>query len=342
MATRQRPARLRRWLALALLALVAWTLAVRYDRPRGPTGAWMQRAGVAPRWARLAGHHVRYVHAGRGPRILLLHGFASSLYTWEAVLPALARDYEVAALDLPGFGASDLPETLAWQDLPTAAGALLDQLGWSQAALVGNSMGGAVAVTLAARQPQRVSALVLIDPAGFNLDPSQRPRLIQWAAAPALAGPLERLPVRRLLVGMGLRQVFHDDSQVSAERIEEYLEPIQRPGWLRATRSLLDTRADDAQSFPTLLRAVHQPTLIVWGRDDRWIPLAQAALFQQALPAARLVVVDDCGHTPQEERPTELLQALGAFLPAALAPAQAPVLEAPPSPRPALPAAAAR
>lgn len=324
----RRPARLRRLLALALLGVLAWALLARYDRARGETGAWMQRAGLTPRWARLAGRHVRYVHAGRGPRLLLLHGFASSIYTWAAVLPVLARDHEVVAVDLPGSGASDLPADLAWSDLPPVVVALLDRLGWSQATLVGNSMGGALAVMVAARQPERVNALVLIDSAGFNLEPAQRPRLVQWVASPALAGLLEHLPVRRLLVEVGLRQVFHDDSLVTAERVEEYVQPLQRPGWLRATRSLLRSRAHEAQAFPALLASSRQPTLIVWGRDDRWIPLAQARQFQEALPGARLVVLEDCGHTPQEERPTELLQVLATFLPGALAPARPPVLEA--------------
>jgi pimeloyl-ACP methyl ester carboxylesterase len=320
MAARRRPGRVRRGLALLLLALVGWTLLARYDRSRGPTGAWLQRSGLTPRWARLAGREVRYVHAGRGPRLLLLHGFASSIYTWEALLPALARDYEVAALDLPGFGASELPADLSWRDLSAVATALLDELGWSQVAVLGNSMGGALAVTLAAQQPQRVRALVLIDSAGFNLKPGQRPRLVEWVASPALAGLLEGLPVRRLLVTAGLRQVFYDKNRVGAERVEEYLAPIQRPGWLRATRALLHTRGDEAQGFPELLRAVHQPTLILWGREDRWIPIAQATLFQQALAASRLVVLERCGHTPQEECPDETLQALTAFLPAALGP----------------------
>lgn len=295
---------------LALAAIVFWPGA-----PAGPTGHWLERAGLEPKVAVVAGQRVRYVRSGRGSAIVLVHGLGSSLYTWKDVIGPLSRSHEVVALDLPGFGQSELPPDLTADVFPSVVVGLMDQLGLAQASLVGHSMGGAVATVVAADSPERIRRLVLLDAAGFNLEPADRPWLLRLLGSD-VGGLLARLPRRRFLTTLGLRQVFFDGSHVTAERIDEYLAPFERPGATEALRSLLGPRGLGAfSSFGDVVRRVVAPTLVIWGREDRWIPLEQADRFQAALPpSARKVILDRCGHMPQEEHPGAIAKVLDEFL----------------------------
>lgn len=304
----------RRVLALLVLAATAYAVAWRYDAPRGPSDAWLGRLGLTARQAEVDGLQLRYVRHGRGPTLVLIHGFASSLYTWSEVLPELARTHDVVAFDLPGFGGSDMPADLSWPVLPRAVLALMDRLGVGRATLVGHSLGGAVVLTVAAQSPERVDGLVLIDSAGFNVDPRARPKLVGLAASPALGAVAGVLPLRRALATRGLRQVFHDDARVTPERVEEYVAPLRRAAWLPAMRSLLTSRQRELEGFPALLPRVRAPTLILWGREDAWAPLEQAARFQAGIAGSRVVIFAACGHVPHEEQPAEALRALRSFL----------------------------
>jgi pimeloyl-ACP methyl ester carboxylesterase len=117
---------------------------------------------------------------------------------------------------------------------------------------------------------------------------------------------------QRPLVRFGLVQVFHDDSKVTPERVEEYLAPMARPGARAAVRAVL--RGSEAFGLPGVLREVRAPTLVIWGADDAWIPLRDADRFVRDIRGARKVVLERCGHVPQEERPVELARLVGEFL----------------------------
>jgi pimeloyl-ACP methyl ester carboxylesterase len=150
--------RLVRWsLALVLAAILAFLLWP--EAKAAPTGAWLRAAGLEARVETVEGLRIRYVMAGKGPAVVLLHGFASSIYTWKDVLPGLARTRTVVALDFPGFGESDQPADLGFSVLPKVVRGLMDTLGVGSATVVGNSLGGAVATVLAAESPERVGAL---------------------------------------------------------------------------------------------------------------------------------------------------------------------------------------
>src|SRR5262245_16873164 len=145
-AVRLRPRFVVAAVVVALLAFLLWP-----ESPPRPSGAWMARAGVAPRSVRADGLEIRYVRRGEGPVLLLLHGFAASIYTWSEILPELARSHDVVALDFPGFGGSQIPPGLTGSRLAQVVPAVMDQLAVSRATLVGNSLGGAVAAVVAAR-----------------------------------------------------------------------------------------------------------------------------------------------------------------------------------------------
>jgi pimeloyl-ACP methyl ester carboxylesterase len=299
---------------LATLGLgVVLVLVVPQDPP-GPTGVWLKEAGLEPRFETVGGHRVRYVRAGAGPAVVLIHGFASSIYTWKDVLPVLARDHDVVALDLPGFGESDQPPGLDGAAFPALVVGLMDRLGVARAAMVGNSLGGATAAGIAALWPERVTGLVLIDSAGFNFAEEDWPWILRLLGGP-VGKALERLPIRGWMVRIGLRQVFYDPTLVTRERHDEYFAPLVRPGAIGSMRSLLLARSRDALAFPELVRQVRASTLVIWCREDRWIPVVQADLFLGAITGARKIVLEGCGHVPQEERPQDVLRLLAGFLP---------------------------
>ncbi len=274
----------------------------------------MAAAGVEARFETIEGLRVRYVRAGSGPAVVLIHGIASSIYSWKDVLPALARDHDVVALDLPGFGGSDQPADLNAAIYPRIVLNLMDRLGLARGSLVGHSLGGAVAVSVAGEAQDRVERLALLDAAGFQLAPTQRPVLLRLAAA-LPAGVLERLPTRPLLLRIGLRQVFHDRALVTPERFDEYLGPLQRPGAMTAIRSLLVSGGfASAEDFAKLAAQIRAPTLVIWGAGDSWIAPSHADLFAAAIPGARKAMLGDCGHMPQEEKPADVIALLREFL----------------------------
>jgi pimeloyl-ACP methyl ester carboxylesterase len=308
----RRPVRVLAPTAAVLVAL--GFAAVRYDRPPATPGAWLAESGLEARFLTAGGHRLRYVRAGSGPTVVLIHGFASSLYTWKDVIGLLTPERDVLALDLPGFGGSERPADLSFRELPEAVLGLMDELGIARAALVGNSMGGAVAAMIAADQPSRVTALVLIDAAGFNLGPGEAPPMVRLAMSP-VGSLMTRLPFKRVAVELSLREVFHDDGHVTDERVAEYVHGLQLPGAFASVRSVRLSLAERGMIVQEGLPRIQAPTLVVWGREDRWIPLAHADLFVGAIAGARKVVFDDCGHMPQAERPQELVRRLKEFLP---------------------------
>ena len=290
--------------AIAACAYVLWPTPSSVG-----VGHWLAVDALTPRYETIDGLRVRYVRKGEGPPVVLLHGLASSIYTWKDVVPALAARHDVVALDLPGFGDSTVPERFNSEQAVRAVVALMDRLGMARASLVGNSLGGAIAVLIAARTPERVDRLVLLDAAGYNFRPADRPWILRLVAA-LPAGIADAMP-RRPMVKLALRQIFHDQRLVTPEKVAEYVAPLRRPGAARVVRQIL--LSEDAMGFPEIVRVVRAPTLVVWGRYDRWIPARDAERYASDIPGARVVLVDS-GHMPQEERPAETAGLIEEFL----------------------------
>jgi pimeloyl-ACP methyl ester carboxylesterase len=280
-------------------------------------GGWLVRNGLESRTVRLprgplgASLDVRYVRAGQGPTVILIHGLASSIYTWAEVIGPLSKSFDVIALDLPGFGASSQPGDLSFNDLPRAVIGLMDALQIKKAHFVGNSMGGAVSLLMAARQRERVDHVAILDSAGFRMRLAERPFMIRVLGSEAAGFFADRLPIRRALTSVTLRHLMQDDARVSPERIDEYLAPLLRPGALAAARSLLRSPLDEA--FVSDLGLIEAKTLVVWGRLDPWLPETDADLFVAKIRTARKVVLET-GHMPQEEKPAEVARLVGEFL----------------------------
>lgn len=249
------------------------------------------------------GLEIHFQEAGRGEPLLLLHGLGAWSYSFRHNLPALARRYRALALDLPGFGFSDRPAegdyTVGGQ--ARAVGAFMDALRIPSATVLGHSMGGAVALHLAAAEPQRVRRLILVDSATTEFASWWR-RPLTAVTLPLFSigfalGVLQR-PVYRFLLSTGV----YDPSGLTEEALDNYVLPTRLPGTrLVLPRVLWHLQL---QGLPEL-RRVRQPALILWGSHDRWLPPRGARWLQARLPHAELVVMDRVGHLPLEECPAE-------------------------------------
>jgi len=248
--------------------------------------------------------------------IVLLHGTSASLHTWQGWALALRDKRRVIRFDLPGFG---LTGPNRHNEYSTAADvlfvrAVLDKLGVQRFVLAGNSLGGLIAWTVAARMPDRVDRLILVDSAGYPpqslATPQQMPLGFRIARMPwlrQLAGYI--LP--RGLIETSLRQLYGDPANVTADQVDLYFAMARRAG----NRDALGRRLDQLQPADlSLLKAIQAPTLILWGGRDRLLPPELGRRFEDDIPGSRLVVFDDLGHIPQEEDPKRTVAVVRRFL----------------------------
>ena len=258
------------------------------------------------------GVRCHYQDEGKGPVVILLHGFTLQVYTWRETIPALGNDFRVIAVDLPGFGASEKPPDFDY-DLPGFAkwlGAFMDAIGVPRAALIGNSMGGGVAYTLATSSPERVTSLTLVDAVGYQ--PRRKRFFLFRLMAIRGVGEVLTATMTRFAVRLILRIfLYHDSAHVSEEVVTNYLAPLQTSGGRAAALRTIRRVDFDAAPGPVPCRV---PTLIVWGANDRIVPAAHALHFSRDIPGAKLHVFDDCGHFPQEERAGAFSQLVAPFL----------------------------
>jgi pimeloyl-ACP methyl ester carboxylesterase len=266
--------------------------------------------------------HVRDSGPREAPAVLLLHGFGSSLHTWEDWAQALSAERRVIRVDLPGAGLTGADPTGDYGDARSlqVLEALLDRLGVARASLVGHSMGGRLAWRFAAEHPDRVERLVLVAPDGFA-SPG-----FEYGKAPEVSAltRLMQVALPRVLVRMGLEPAFADRAAMTDARVDRYYDLLRAPG----VRAALIARMEQVrlQDPVPLLARITAPVLLLWGDKDAMIPAANAADYMRALVHARgvvLVTLPGVGHLPQEERPAAALQPVREFLAGTSAPAAA-------------------
>jgi pimeloyl-ACP methyl ester carboxylesterase len=258
--------------------------------------------------------HVRDI----GPRadplpIVLVHGTSASLHTWEGWMAELGKTRRVIAFDLPGFG---LTGPRADGDYGGDADArftlaLLDRLQLPQVVLGGNSLGGMVAWRVATLAPERVARLVLVDAAGLPDSIATIPLGWRIARTPVL-GALTEWVLPRAMVTQGLVKVYADPEKISAELVDRYFELTLREGNRGALRQRLQQFEPGAGA--ERIATIRQPTLILWGAQDRLIPPAAGREFQRRIAGSELVVFERLGHVPHEEDPAASLVPVRAFL----------------------------
>lgn len=264
------------------------------------------------------GLQTRYLAAGSGPPLVLLHGNGTSAADWSWVLPALARTNRVYAPDLPGFGGGVQPAPCYSPAALAASTSLyLDALGIGNAAVVGHSLGGLVALHLALREPDRVSSLGLVSSAGLgravnpalaaSVLPGYGEIAVAWSRTPP--GNAQRMWLLPLL--------FARPWRVPRGWLREQSRLAARPGALEAGLAGMRAMIQPPGQREVLLKRLPQlemPALVIWGACDKIFPATQSRDAARRLPDARLYVIPGCGHLPHVECPDRFSEVLGRFL----------------------------
>ena len=256
---------------------------------------------------------VHVEQAGQGDPLVLLHGFGASTYSWRKVMPALARGHRVVAIDLNGFGYTERPRAAAAYTREGQAAMVLGvlaALGIDRAHLAGHSYGGGLSLFLASRHPERLRSLILVDSSAPTYPEDRRSRLASLRPLASLF--VRSVALRPSMVRRGLEHSFHDDSLVTPELVEAYLDRLLIQGSDDAFYGLTVPRT--APGPPVELEKLQLPTLVVWGAEDELISVASGRRSAALIPGSEFVVIGDCGHLPMEEKPAELLAAMLPFL----------------------------
>lgn len=267
------------------------------------------------KYATVEGHRLRYWDTGQGAPLLLLHGLANSCLVWHKVVPTLAQHHRVLCLDLPGHGLSDMPQ----RRYTLSEGAhLVDEFMQACNAasyhIAGNSMGGGIALEAGLLYPNRVTSVTLVGSVGLGrgiagfLRIGALPFVGDRFGLPSIEG------TRRLI-----RAVTYDPSTVPEEMVQEMLRYRQRRGAYAAMLQLLRTGVTLFGQKSSIIRlrqlpALRPPLLLLWGAQDRIVPVAHARAAARRLPSATLRIFDRCGHWPQIEHPGAFADSMAAFL----------------------------
>ena len=248
------------------------------------------------------GAKIHYAEAGNGNPVILIHGLADDATVWDSVIPALSARFRVIALDQIGFGRSDKP--LLNYRVSTFVDFLdgfLTELKIERASLIGNSLGGWVAAAFALAHPARVDRLVLCDAVGYAA--------LAQAMDPRALSAL-RLASREDIQYLGPltlrdRRFYQDVDAIFKQRVTA--------GDGYTVGRLLDSMIRGDDTLDNRLNVINRPTLILWGRDDKLIPLTFGERFHQEITNSRLQIIDNCGHMPQVECPDQFVTAVLQF-----------------------------
>jgi len=271
------------------------------------------------KYLELHGDRIAYRDAGSGETVLLIHGMAGSSDTWRAVIPRLAKKYRVVAPDLLGHGQSDKPRG----DYSLGAFAvwlrdLLDELGVARATVVGQSLGGGVAMQFVYQHPDYCQRLVLISSGGLGPDVGWTLRLLSAPVAEFILPIIAPSPV--LTAGNKLRSWFTAagiQSPRGAEVWNAYSSLADKPtrqAFLRTLRSVVDYRGQAVSALNRLHLTSDLPTMAIWGDRDTIIPVDHAYAAHAARSDSRLEILAGVGHFPQVERPTDVVELIDDFI----------------------------
>jgi pimeloyl-ACP methyl ester carboxylesterase len=249
------------------------------------------------------GMQIHLEHEGTGTPVILLHGYTSTLYTWRFNFPELAKEFSVWSVDLPGFGYSDKPKDFDY----TLSGyadfivKFMDAQGIKKAVIVGNSMGGNIAIETYLKYPDRVEKLVLVDSGGY---PEEEGGffLFNLMQYPVAGDILMSFNYRWVVKDSLMSGIYYDNKFVTDDVVDSYYNVYKtengRKGPLWVGRAI-DWSHDLG---PDTIKTIAVPTLVIWGKDDTLIPVTDADLFGRDIKGAEVAVIPDAGHLPHEEK----------------------------------------
>ena len=302
-------------LSLGVLGLLAAFLIATWA-PDQPVSALTARwAGPPSKFLPLSGMQVHLRDEGQlgdPVPIVLIHGTSSSLHTWDGWVAALKDSRRIIRFDLPGFaltGPSD-DQDYSVEAYVRFVISVLDALNVKRVVIAGNSLGGFVAWSTAYAHPDRVERLILVDASGYQPKPTSVPLGFRIARTPIL-NRLMQNTLPRSVIESSVRNVYGHPDRVTADLVDRYRDMALRAGNRRA---LVRRFAQGYTGNRDHIRAIKQPTLIIWGGQDRLVPPERAQDFAHDIAGSTLAVFDDLGHVPQEEDPGRTVAAVRAFL----------------------------
>ncbi|MBN8193530.1 alpha/beta hydrolase [Bacillus sp. NTK074B] len=252
-----------------------------------------------------------YPHPTATETFVLLHGFLSSTFSFRRLTPLLKENYNVISIDLPPFGNSGKNNRFiySYDNLANTVIALLHQLKVSNVHLMGHSMGGQIALNVMKKAPSLVEKGVLLCSSGYL-------KRMNWPVTLLSRMPFFHLYVKLWLTRSGVRNnlenVVHDASMIDDEMMFGYLKPFLEDDIFKALTRMIRDREGDLSV--NQLHNIQTPCLLVWGEHDRVVPLSTGLRLKQDIPNSKLVVLKETGHLVPEEKPSEVLEHIHAFV----------------------------
>jgi pimeloyl-ACP methyl ester carboxylesterase len=268
------------------------------------------------RQVEIDGRQVNYadIGSGSGAPVVFVHGLGGRWQNWLENMPRAALERRVLAIDLPGFGASEMPNReISIAGYGRCVARFCEALELGPVALVGNSMGGFISAEVAISYPERADRLVLVSAAGISITHlRRRPALTAMRVVAAVgsrtAARSRDVVVRPRLRHLALQTIVRHPTRLRADTTLELVQSAGRPGFVPAMQALLD------YDFKDRIPEIGCPTLIVWGGEDMLVPVRDADEFERLIPDARKVIMEDTGHVPMVERPRTFNDRLMEFL----------------------------
>jgi pimeloyl-ACP methyl ester carboxylesterase len=299
-----------------------------------PTTAWPSAASGLTRCSVQVGqHHMSYVTGGSGPPLVLVHGLGTYSFTWRFVLPVLQQRYTVYAIDMLGCGESD--KTDVDFSLEALAGYLhgfLDAMHIARPIIIGHSMGGGITMMFCHLYPGRAERVVLASSGGMGREMHWLLRVSTLPGAEGVIGvlsdPRSRVPqVSRSLEQRRMRRLAQDFDATTPTMLDRFQSPDARLAFLSMLRGIGGISGQKVSALP-FLSGLAVPTLLIWGADDRTIPVTHGQEAVKLIPCAHLAIIPNCFHRPQVEAPQRFCELVLEFLDAPMWP---PVTAAPPT-----------
>ncbi|WP_085524157.1 alpha/beta fold hydrolase [Tuberibacillus sp. Marseille-P3662] len=245
------------------------------------------------------------------PVLIFVHGYLSSLFSFRFLYPHLAHSYTIYALDLPGFGDSEKSKTFHYslENYGRLILSFMDQLTISRAVLIGHSMGGQICLNTARQSPGRIQKVIGLSVAGYMGRVNKKLKLATYLP---FSSYLLRYYMNKNDVTQQFSLVVYNRSAITQDMMEAYLKPLKRIDFYHSLKRLARHREGDMNAKQ--LSDIKQPVLLLWGKEDKVVPLKTGERFLQDLPNAQLQAFDETGHLLPEERPQQVSAAINRFL----------------------------
>ena len=262
------------------------------------------------RFATVDGNRVHYRDEGAGPVVVMVHGTASSLHTWDPWVELLKKRFRVVRMDLPGFGLTgpDCGDRYEVEEDVNFLHLFLQKLGIQSAHLVGNSLGGRIIWQYALKYPTHTQSLTLINALGYPQ--GKWPPPIKFGQTPLIDKVMEKFSPR-FLFQLGLKDMYFDQSLVTPKLVDRYFELSRYPGNLTAFTKRVKANLD---GHSHLIYNIKAPTLVLWGKEDKYFPVVNAHKFKNDIWGAKVQIFPNVGHLPMEEVPEKSVQCFLEFV----------------------------